>query len=112
LLHIIFEKSNNADRDVAEDIFNLYNTEAVMQQGILYDEAQHTLGHDDVAGIRYAMSGLDELAGTPDDYTISLTYAGLNPFANITIGFNHTRTSFASTFVNSSPPTEYSPLSC
>jgi hypothetical protein len=92
--------STNADRDVAEDIFNLDNTEAVLQQGMLADEAQRTLGHDDVAGIRYAMSGLDELAGTDDDYTISLTYAGLDPFADISIGFNY-NTSLAYAVVNS-----------
>ena len=87
--------STNADRDVAT-LLGYSNTEAVMQQGVYPDEAQRTLGHDDVAGIRYAMSGLDELAGTSDDYTISLSYAE-SAFANIVIDFDHTKTDFAAT---------------
>ena len=30
-----------------------------------------------VAGLKYAMSGLDELSGTDDDYTFTLVYNGL-----------------------------------
>lgn len=53
-------------------------TEAVMQQGTGYDEAQRTLTHDDVATLLYAASGKDESAGTNDDYTITLEYGGIS----------------------------------
>ncbi len=93
--------SANADQDVsALGRYGVPNTEAVMQQGASYDEAQRTLSADDVAGIRYAMSGLNELQGTADDYTIHLIYAGLTSAANIVIGFNNSQTGFATTYVN------------
>jgi len=79
--------SANASRDVAT-LLGVPNTEAVMQQGQPFGEAQRTLGHDDVAGIRYAMSGLDELAGTADDYTFQLTYAGFTTQADIVLDFD------------------------
>jgi hypothetical protein len=44
---------------------------------------------DDVAGIRYAMSGVDELQGTSDDYTIQLKYVGVDSNANIVVRFDH-----------------------
>ena len=49
----------NADRLVSTHLGYL-KTEAVMQQGTYADEAQRTLGHDDVATLRYAASGLNE----------------------------------------------------
>lgn len=72
----------NADRAVSA-LLSVPNTEAVMQQGTFSDEAQRTLGHDDVATLRYAMSGIDERAGPPgnfaqDNYTITLEYGGIN----------------------------------
>ncbi len=48
-----------------------------MQQGTFTDEDQRRLNHDDVATALYGMAGLDEIAGTPDDYTLGLSYAGL-----------------------------------
>ena len=78
----------NADRDVAT-LLGYGNTEAVMQQGTPTQEAQRTLGHDDVAGIRLAMSGLDEIQGTADDYTLRLNFLGVSSSSacdiNITI---------------------------
>ena len=60
-------------------------TEGVMQQGTYYDEAQRTLGHDDVATLRYAQSGTDEReSGGPggryarDNYDIVLEYGGIS----------------------------------
>ena len=44
--------------------------------GTASDEAQRTLGHDDVATLRLGMAGLDEVAGTSDDYTLTLTFCG------------------------------------
>lgn len=89
--------SANPDRDVAASPpFNLDLTEAVVQQGAFIDEVQRTLGHDDVAGIRYAMSGVDGVQGTADDYTINLYYAGVTNSADIGIRMINT-SSFAST---------------
>jgi len=61
------------------------NTEAVMQQGTFTDEAQRSLGHDDVATLMLAASGIDELAGTSDDYTIQLQYGGITNAGNCDI---------------------------
>ena len=84
----------NADRTVS-GLLGAPNTEAVMQQGSFFDEAQRTLTHDDVATLRYAMAGLDEMAGTADDYTLALSYAGLTTSANIVLDFDNTQTGFA-----------------
>ncbi|HUT40311.1 MAG TPA: hypothetical protein VM011_03145 [Gammaproteobacteria bacterium] len=66
----------NADRTVGT-LLGAVATEAVMQQGTYIDEAQRTLGHDDVATLRYAMSGINESAGSADDYSINLVYGGI-----------------------------------
>lgn len=63
----------NSDRDVAA-LLGYANTEGVMQQGQFNNEIQRTLAASDVAGIRYAESGLDEIAGTADDYKLMLSY--------------------------------------
>lgn len=89
--------STNADRDVAT-LLGYANTEAAMQQGTFNAEHQRTLAADDVAGIRYAESGLDEIAGTADDYDLTLSYvvwdgmAGSRP--DIVIDFDNS-TGFA-----------------
>jgi hypothetical protein len=90
--------SANASRDVSA-LLGYGATEAALQQGAYLDEAQRTLGHDDVAGILYAMSGLDGLAGTADDYSFDLVYAGLTTSANIVLDFNGAQTGFAATFI-------------
>jgi len=92
--------SANPDRTVADVVYGLLDTEGVMQQGTSFDEAQRTLGHDDVAGIRYAMSGRDEQAGTGDDYTIQLTYVGLVADADILLDFDNDETGFATTYLS------------
>ena len=84
----------NADRTVGSRL-GVANTEAVMQQGTFGDEAQRTLGHDDVAGLRYAMSGVDGRSGTADDYVLVLEYAGLDASADIVIEFDDSETRFA-----------------
>lgn len=86
--------ATNADRSVGAAI-GVVSTECAMQQGTFSDEAQRSLGHDDVAGLRYAMAGLDEVAGTADDYTLVLTYAGLTATADIVIDFDNAQTGFA-----------------
>jgi len=91
--------SANPSFDVAA-LLGIPNTEAVMQQGTFSDEAQRTFGHDDVAGIEYAMTGIDEITGGVDDYTINLTYAGLDANADIVVDFDNTKTGFAAATVS------------
>ena len=74
----------NADRAVSTHL-GYTKTEAVMQQETFFNEAQRTLGHDDVATLRYAASGIDEReSGGPgnrnarDNYTIVLEYGGIS----------------------------------
>ncbi len=74
----------NADRAVST-LLGHTKTEAVMQQGTYYDEAQRTLGHDDVATLRYAASGVDERESgggnnrnANDNYSIVLEYGGIS----------------------------------
>jgi hypothetical protein len=100
--------SANADRSVAASL-GFSNTEAVMQQGSYSDEAQRTLSADDAATLRYAMSGLDEIQGTADDYTFTLVYAGMVSAggADIVFDFDSSKTGFATcyfsgSFINSS----------
>jgi hypothetical protein len=72
------------------------NTEAVMQQGTFPAEAQRSLTHDDVATLRYAASGKNEVAGNNDDYTINLEYGGIsNSNCDINLNFDNTETGFA-----------------
>jgi len=56
-------------------------TQAVMYSGITRKELHLGLGADDVNMIRMGMTGPDLLAGTADDYTITLSYVGscVNP---------------------------------
>jgi len=85
----------NADRDVM-DALGFVNTEAVMQQGAFYDEAQRHLQRDDETTLRLARSGVDRTQGNADDYTYQLEYVGLydNPNSdadcNLRIQFNNT----------------------
>lgn len=82
--------ATNAGRGVGA-LLGVPNTEAVMQQGTYYDEAQRTLGHDDVATLLYAASGVNEIAGTSDDYTIQLEYGGISSTdCNIIVSFTTT----------------------
>ncbi|MEM8993523.1 MAG: hypothetical protein AAGF23_01900 [Acidobacteriota bacterium] len=62
-------------------------TEAVMVAGLQPGEAKRRLSADDVATLRYAESGLDELAGTADDYLVQLTYLGFGEGCNIDVSF-------------------------
>lgn len=78
----------NGDRNVS-GLFGLEKTEAVMQQGIQAGESRRTLAADDVATLRLGMSGLDMLAGTRDDYTVLLQYAGVTEDADIVLAFDN-----------------------
>jgi hypothetical protein len=86
--------SANSGRDVAAAL-GVANTEGVMQQGTFFNELQRTLAADDVAGLRYAMTGLDNIFGTADDYQINLVYTGQTTAADILIDFDDAETGFA-----------------
>ncbi len=66
----------NASRELAADL-GLAPAEAVMQQLTYYNETQRELISDGVTTVMLAESGLDETAGTPDDYQLVLTYEGI-----------------------------------
>ncbi|SEQ79446.1 hypothetical protein SAMN05421690_1001177 [Nitrosomonas sp. Nm51] len=83
----------NGDRLVSL-LLGFENTETVMQQGITSGEARRTLAADDVATLRLAMSGLDRLQGTSDDYTLTLQYVGKTDNADIVLSFDD-RAAFA-----------------
>lgn len=91
---------NIASREAAS-VLGYGNSEAVMVQGTSFGEVQRTLGAQNVVGLLYAQSGLDSLAGTADDYTLTLEYVGLyDPFtdptaADIRVAFNNDRSDFA-----------------
>jgi cysteine-rich repeat protein len=91
------EFAANGDRDVAV-LLGVPNTEAVMQQGTYSDEDQRRLTADDVATLRYGMSGIDEIQGTSDDYTLTLSYAGLTTACDIVIDFDNTQASLAACY--------------
>ena len=85
----------NAERSVAA-ILGVPNTESVMQQGTSSDEVQRTLVHDDVATLALAASGIDEAAGTGDDYTINVEYGGISTTnCDINLAFDAAQTAFA-----------------
>lgn len=83
----------NADRDVGDDLLGALNTESVMQQGTFSYEVQRTLGHDDVATLRYARTGLNEIQGDGDDYSVQLEFATGD--CDVTFSFDDTQTGFA-----------------
>ena len=81
--------ATNADRSVST-LLGVPDTESIMQQGTGSDESQRTLVADDVATLKYAMSGLDEMAGTADDYTLNLVYRGITTTnCDVTISFDN-----------------------
>jgi hypothetical protein len=84
----------NADRDVGAAL-GFPDTEAVMQQGQFIDEDQRALNHDDVATLALGMSGIDLTAGTADDYTLTLSYAGLTTGCDVVLDFDNGQTGFA-----------------
>ena len=85
----------NGDRNVAT-LYGFANTESIMQQGMSTDEVHRELIADDVATLKMAMSGLDQLAGTSDDYIFQLEYRGISSSnCDITVAFDNSKTSFA-----------------
>ena len=89
----------NARRGLSAQ-FGSPNTEAVMQNDIFPGQTIRSVQHDDVATIRYAMSGLDGTQGTADDYRIRMNYAAPGTAdCNITVEYNSTETAAASCVV-------------
>ena len=86
--------ATNADRTVSS-LLGVPNTEAVMQQLTFLDEDQRRLTHDDAATLLYAMSGIDEVAGTSDDYSLNLSYGGLATNCDVMLDFDNAQTGFA-----------------
>ncbi len=71
----------NANRGVAMRL-GVESTRAAMYSLTRLREESRTLSADDVATAKLAMAGIDELAGTADDYTIRLVDAGFTPPAS------------------------------
>ena len=76
-------------------------TEAVMQQGTYPGEYQRVLSADDVAAMYYARTGIDEIAGTSDDYRYNIVYAGESTGNNIDIYLDPSYTSVGVTSASS-----------
>ena len=87
--------AQNASREMVADLA-LPPAEAVMQQLTYYNETQRELISDGASTVMLAGSGLDETAGTPDDYQVVLTYEGITTGSNcdITVTIENT-SSFA-----------------
>ena len=98
------QSPNVSSREVAEDVYSLSLTEGKMVSGgsLIPGQIRRGLAADDVAGIRYAMSGLDEVQGTSDDYTIRVEYVGLSDDADAIIRFDM-KTGFAAVGVGTRP---------
>ncbi|MGD8357039.1 MAG: Ig-like domain-containing protein [Lysobacterales bacterium] len=73
--------AQNASRALA-NAMGYPSSESVMQQGSYYYETQRDLVSDDAATIMLAESGVDERAGTSDDYQVVLTYEGVTTGSN------------------------------
>lgn len=77
-------------REVASEIYSREHSENIMVSGgsLTRGQVRRGLTPDDVAGIRYAMSGLDEIQGTSDDYTLEVEYLGVSDEADVIIRFD------------------------
>ena len=76
-------------------------TEAIMQQGTYPGETQRVLSADDVAALYYARAGVDEIAGTSDDYQFNIVYAGVSTGNNIDVYLDPSYTSVGVTSASS-----------
>ncbi|MBT8053769.1 MAG: tandem-95 repeat protein [Gammaproteobacteria bacterium] len=84
--------AQNASREMAA-YYGLPAAEAVMQQLTYYSETQRELISDGASTIMLAASGLDETAGTADDYQLNLTYEGVATGSQCDITITVTNTS-------------------
>ena len=76
--------AQNASRQLAANL-GMNPAEAVMQQLTYWDETQRELASDDASTVLLAASGLDEIAGSSDDYQVVLVYEGITESANCDI---------------------------
>ena len=76
--------AQNASRQLSQAMGYPYS-EAVMQQGTYSGETQREIVSDGASTILLAASGVDETAGTGDDYQIVLTYEGITTGSNCDI---------------------------
>lgn len=76
--------AQNASRELASAL-GIAPAEAVMQQLTYSGETQRELVSDGAATIMLAASGVDETAGTADDYQLVLTYEGITTGSNCDI---------------------------
>ena len=81
------EFAANGNRKVAETL-GFKNTETVMHWLVNSGEIRRELTLDDIATLRYAMSGLDEESNTHDDYTIGLEFNGMTTNADVVLRFD------------------------
>lgn len=79
--------STNANLGTAA-LFGLPPTDTTANWWSIPDDARRSLTADDVAMLRLAMAGLDEIEGTADDYTFTLSYIGEGTGCNIEITFD------------------------
>tara|TARA_R110002096_G_scaffold174703_4_gene350507 strand:- start:366 stop:1673 length:1308 start_codon:yes stop_codon:yes gene_type:complete len=93
-----------SSREVARKVYSLEATEGMMVSGgsLIPGQVRRGLSADDIAGIRYAMSGLDEIQGTGDDYTLKVEYVGVDDDADVMIRFDMPQ-GFAAAFIGSRP---------
>ncbi len=84
------EFAQNANNSVGANIFGLPNAKSVMFTTLAPQEERRHLGTDDVATVRYGQSGLDEMQGTGDDYTVNLAFLGKVLPCQITVRFEDT----------------------
>jgi hypothetical protein len=98
---------NVSSREIARKVFALESTEGMMVSGgsLIPGQVRRGLSADDIAGIRYAMSGLDEIQGTRDDYTLKVEYVGIDDDADVMIRFDMP-SGFAAAFVGTRPLSE------
>lgn len=92
----------NASRELAADL-GLAPAEAVMQQLTYSGETQREIISDGATTIMLAESGIDETAGTADDYQLNLVYEGITTGSqcDITVTMS-TSSGFASCSTNGS----------
>lgn len=90
----------NGNRDVSS-FLGYGDSEAVMNQGTINDEAQRYLAADDVAMLEMAASGINRTSGDSDDYALIVEYLGVvsdpenAPDCDIVIRFDSIKTSFS-----------------
>lgn len=79
--------ANTSTRAVALQL-GFVGTESVMVNALQTGEAKRSLSWDDQATLSFGQSGLDEIAGTADDYRVSLRYIGFSDSCDISVRFD------------------------